>query len=116
MSGHPSHTGMERTNLNMTRRLRRMIKASGLPLVGKAHSLRMRYVQLTHILCIQKCHCTRGRIVSAMFKLLEGWSDTEEEHSDVGGYQHRLLNAVDDMSSEIERWNQADWPKNLEII
>ncbi len=51
-----------------------------------------------------------------MFELLEGWADTEEGHSDVGGYQHRLLNVVVDMSSEIERWNQADWPKNLEII
>jgi hypothetical protein len=34
-------------------------------------------------------------------------------HSDVGGYQHRLLNAIiviDDMQYKIERWAWADWP------
>ena len=99
----------DRRDLNVSLRLRRMIKASALPRVGKAHVLRMRYVDLTHILCIQQRLCTRGRIVSAMFQLLEGWDDTEEGHSDVGGYQHRLLNAIDEMSSEIERWVQSDW-------
>jgi hypothetical protein len=39
----------------------------------------------------------------AMSDLLEGWADTEEEHSDVGGYQHRLLNAIEDMHFSIER-------------
>ena len=76
----------DRRDLNVSLRLRRMIKASALPRVGKAHVLRMRYVDLTHILCIQQRLCTRGRIVSAMFQLLEGWDDTEEGHSDVGGY------------------------------
>jgi hypothetical protein len=45
-----------------------------------------------------------------MRELLEGWDDTEEEHSRVGGYQHRLLNAVDELHSEIERWAWADLP------
>jgi hypothetical protein len=48
----------------------------------------------------------------AMRDLLEGWADTEEEHSDVGGYQYRLLNAIDDMQSQIERWAWADWLDN----
>jgi hypothetical protein len=39
----------------------------------------------------------------AMRDLLEGWVDTEEEHSDVGGYQHRLLNANEDMHLSMER-------------
>jgi hypothetical protein len=104
-----SVTMSDRRDLNVSRRLRRMLKASALPRVGKAHVLRMRYVQLTHTLCILQCHCTRGRIVSAMSEILEGWAYTEEGHSDVGGYQHRLLNAIDDMSSEIERLAQSDW-------
>ena len=101
----------ERTDLNMTRRLRRMLEASALPRVGKAHSLRMRYIHVTHALCTLQRHCTRGRIVKAMQVLLDGWTDTEEGHSDVGGYQHRLLNAIDDMHSEVERWAWGDWPR-----
>ena len=81
-----SVTMSDRRDLNVSRRLRRMLKASALPRVGKAHVLRMRYVQLTHTLCILQCHCTRGRIVSAMSEILEGWAYTEEGHSDVGGY------------------------------
>ena len=77
-----------RKDLNVSRRLRRMLKASGLPLAGKAHWLRMRYVQLTHVLLMLQGQCTRGRIVMAMRDLLEGWGDTEEENADVGGYQH----------------------------
>ena len=99
----------EPTDLNMTRRLTRMIRLSGLPLAGPAHQLRMRFVQATHALCILQRSCTHGRIVMAMRDLLEGWADTEEEHSDVGGYQHRLLNAVDDLHSQIETWAWADW-------
>jgi hypothetical protein len=45
-----------------------------------------------------------------MRELLEGWDATEEEHSRLGGYQHRLLNAVDEQHSEIERWAWADLP------
>ena len=101
----------ERTDLNMTRRLRRMLKASALPRVGKAHSLRMRYIYVIHALCTLQRHCTRGRIVKAMQVLLHGWADTEEDNSDVGGYQHRLLNAIDDLHSEIERWAWGDWPR-----
>ena len=99
----------ERTDLNMTRRLRRLIRLSGLPLAGPAHQLRMDYVRATHALCILQRQCTFGRIVIAMRELLEGWDDTEEEHSRVGGYQHRLLNAVDDLHSQIETWAWADW-------
>jgi hypothetical protein len=54
-----------------------MLKASSLLRVGKAHVLRMRYVQMTHTLCILQCHCTRGRIVSAMSEILEGWADAQ---------------------------------------
>jgi hypothetical protein len=100
----------ERTNLNMTRRLERFIRLSGLPLAGPAHQLRMDYVRATHALCILQRQCTFGRIVIAIRELLEGWADTEEEHSRVGGYQHRLLNVVDDLHSEIERWAWADLP------
>ena len=87
-----SHYMSERTDLNMTRRLTRMIRLSGLPLAGPAHQLRKRFVQATHALCVLQRSCTHGRIVMAMRDLLEGWADTEEEH-----YQHRLLNvnAVD---------------------
>jgi hypothetical protein len=81
---------LHRRDHNVTRRLTRMLKASGMPHTGGAHWLRMRYVQLTHALLILQGQCTRGRIVMAMRELLEGWADTEEEH-----YQHRLLNAVD---------------------
>jgi hypothetical protein len=65
-----------RRDFNVSRRLRRTLKASALPRVGKTHVLRMRYVQLTHTLCILQCHCTRGRILSAKSKILEGWADT----------------------------------------
>ena len=99
----------ERTDLNMTRRLTRIIRLSGLPLTGPAHKLRERFVQATHALCVLQRHCTHGRIVIAMRELLEGWADTEEEHTRVGGYQHRLLNAVDDLHSQIETWAWADW-------
>ena len=103
------HYMSERTDLNMTRRLTRMIRLSGLPLAGPAHQLRKRFVQATHALCVLQRSCTHGRIVMAMRDLLEGWADTEEEHSYVGGYQHRLLNAVDDLHSQIETWAWADW-------
>ena len=81
-----------------------------MPRTGGAHWLRMRYVQLTHALLILQGQCTRGRIVMAMRELLEGWADTEEEHSYVGGYQHRLLNAIDDLQFQIETWAWADVP------
>ena len=70
LSGYDSMS--ERTDLNMTRRLRRMLKASALPRVGKAHSLRMRYIYVIHALCTLQRHCTRGRIVKAMQVLLHG--------------------------------------------
>ena len=91
----------DRTDLNVSRRLRRMLKASGLPLAGKAHWLRMRYVQLTHVLLMLQGQCTRGRIVMAMRDLLEGWADTEEEHPD---YHRRLLNLIRDVEGQIEHW------------
>ena len=72
----------------------------------------MRYVQLTHALCILQRRCHSGSIISAMGYLLEGWDDTDEEHSDVGGYQHRMLNAIDDMGAEIERSAWGEWPLN----
>ena len=110
--GMPNMPSASRNDLNVSRRLRRMLRASGLPRVGKAYHLRMRYVQLTHVLCILQRSCTHGRIVMAMRELLEGWADTEEEHSDVGGYQHRMLNAIDDMGEEIERLAWGEWPLN----
>ncbi len=88
----------ERTDLNMTRRLTRMIRLSGLPLAGPAHQLRKRFVQATHALCVLQRSCTHGRIVMAMRDLLEGWADTEEEH-----YQHRLLNAAESGASAPTR-------------
>ena len=104
-----------RKDLNVSRRLRRMLNASGLPRVGKAHWLRMRYVQLMHALLILQGQCTRGRIVMAMRDLLEGWADTEEAHAYVGGYQHRLLNAIDDMQSQVEQWVWDQSPKVLDV-
>ena len=100
----------ERNDLNVSRRLRRMLKASGLPRVGKAHWLRMRFVQATHVLLILQGQCTLSKIAIAMRDLLEGWSDIEEKHSDVGGYQHRLLNVIDNLHTEIEQCAWADWP------
>ena len=96
----------ERTDLNMTRRLTRFIRLSGLPLTGPAHQLRMDFVRATHALCILQRNCTRGRILQACCELLEGWAEREEhEHrSTQGSYQHRLLNAVDDLHSRIEEW------------
>ncbi len=51
----------------------------------------------------------------AMRDLLEGWADTEEEHSDPGGYQHRLLNAIEDMHVEIERVVWANWTQDSRL-
>ena len=92
---------VHRRDLNVTRRLTRMLKASGLPRIGRAHWLRMRYVDLTHVLLILQRQCTRGRIVMAMRDLLEGWADTEEEHPD---YHRRLLNLIRDVEGQIEHW------------
>jgi len=98
-----------RTDLNVSRRLRRMLKASGLPRIGKAHSLRMRFVQVTHALLILQGDCTYHKIIRAMRELLDGWMPTEEHHSEVGGYQHRLLNVVDDIHTEIEQMAGSEW-------
>jgi hypothetical protein len=103
----------ERTDLNMTRRLTRFIRLSGLPLTGPAHQLRMDFVRATHALCILQRSCTRGKILKACCELLEGWAEREEHHSREGGYQHRLLNAVDDLHSQIETsvWQELPaWP------
>ncbi len=40
------YTMSDRSNLNVSCRLMRMLKVSGLPRVGGAHTLRMRYVQV----------------------------------------------------------------------
>ena len=98
-----------RNDLNVSRRLRRMLRASGLPRVGKAHVLRMRYVQVTHVLLILQLACTQHNIVKAMHELLDGWSPAEENHSQVGGYQHRLLNVVDDIHTKIEEMSSGEW-------
>jgi hypothetical protein len=90
-----------RTDLNVSRRLTRMIKAAGLPRIGRAHWLRMRYVHLTHVLLILQGCCTRGRIIIAMRDLLEGWAETEEEQP---VYHRRLLNLIRDVESQIELW------------
>ena len=98
----------ERTDLNMTRRLRRFIRVAGLPLTGPAHQLRMDFVRATHALCILQRSCTRDRVLQACCELLDGWAEREEHHSREGGYQHRLLNAVDELHSRIEQWAWAD--------
>jgi hypothetical protein len=98
-----------RNDLNVSRRLRRMLKASGLPRVGPAHILRMRYAQVTHILCLMQRHCTHGRIVLAFRELLDGWADTEEEDDRAGGYQDRLLNAINVTQASIEQLMDGDW-------
>ena len=91
----------DRTDLNVSRRLRRMLEASGLPRDGGAHVLRMRFVQVKHVLLILQKQCTMHQIVLAMQELLQGWGATEEGHSLPGGYQHRLLNAIDDIHGQI---------------
>ena len=92
----------DRNDLNVSRRLRRMLKAAGLPSVGAAHELRMRFVDMTHAMLILHGQCTHHAIVRAMQQLLEGWAATEEEHAQPVGYQHRLLNATDDIRRLIE--------------
>jgi hypothetical protein len=57
-----SHTMCDRRNLNVSRRLMYMLKVSGLPRVGGAHTLRMRYVQVKHALLILQGKCTRESI------------------------------------------------------
>ena len=98
-----------RTDLNVARRLRRMLKVSGLPRVGQAHTLRMRYVQVKHALLILQGKCTRENIAMAKQELLEGWSSDEEQHSEVGGYQHRLLNVIDDIQTELAAMAMGEW-------
>ena len=99
----------DRNDLNVSRRLRRMLKAAGFPRVGSAHELRMRFVQVTHVLLVLQKQCTMHRIVLAMQELLEGWGATEEGHSQPGGYQHRLLNAIDVIHGEIVRMVGGTW-------
>ena len=99
----------DRTDLNVSRRLRRMLKASGLPRIGKAHLLRMRFVQVLHVLLLLQGDCTHHKIISAVRELLDGWVPSEEHHSNPGGYQHRLLNVVDDIQTEIEQLAGSDW-------
>jgi hypothetical protein len=106
---HVNMPSSPRNDLNVSRRLRRMLRASGLPRVGKAHVLRMRYVQVTHALLILQLACTHHNIVKAMRELLEGWSPSEEHHSQVGGYQHRLLNVIDDIHTRIEDMSSGEW-------
>jgi hypothetical protein len=69
----------------------------------------MLYVQVTHVLLILQLACTEHNIVKAMCELLEGWSLGEEHHSRVGGYQHRLLNGVDDIHTRIEEMSSGEW-------
>ena len=107
--GMPNMPSASRNDLNVSRRLRRMLRASGLPRVGSAHVLRMRHVQVTHVLLILQLACTPLNIVMAMHELLEGWSPAEEQHSRVGGYQHRLLNVVDDIHTRIEEMSSGEW-------
>ena len=99
----------DRRNLNVSRRLMRMLKVSGLPRVGGAHTLRKRYVQVKHALLILQGKCTRESITKAKQELLEGWSSDEEQHSEVGGYQHRLLNVIDDIQTELAAMAMGEW-------
>ncbi len=104
-----SHTMCDRRNLNVSRRLMYMLKVSGLPRVGGAHTLRKRYVQVKHALLILQGKCTRESITKAKQELLEGWSSDEEQHSEVGGYQHRLLNVIDDIQTELAAMAMGEW-------
>ena len=99
----------DRNDRKVSRRLRRKLKDAGLPQVGSAHVLRMRFVQVMHALLILQNQCNHDHIVRAMEELLTGWSAAEEEHSEVGGYQHRLLNAIDDIHSQIEDAAWGEW-------
>jgi hypothetical protein len=99
----------ERNDLNVSRRLMRMLKASGLPRVGKAHALRKRYVQAMHALLVLQGQCTHNKIVRAMRELLEGWAATEEDRTEVGSYQHRLLNVIDAIHTKIEEHAWGSW-------
>ena len=92
----------DRNDLNVSKRLRRMLKASGLPSVGAAHELRMRFVDMMHAMLVLHGQCTHHAIVRAMRQLLEGWAATEEEHAQPGGYQDSLLNAIDGLRRQIE--------------
>jgi hypothetical protein len=69
----------------------------------------MRYVQVKHALLILQGKCTRKNIAMAKQELLEGWSSAEEQHSEVDGYQHRLLNVVDDMQTELAAMAVGEW-------
>ena len=91
----------DRNELNVSRRLRRMLKASGLPSVGAAHELRMRFVDMTHAMLVLQGQCTHHAIVRAMRQLLEGWAATEEEHAQPGGYQDSLVAAIDECRAFI---------------
>jgi hypothetical protein len=91
----------DRNDLNVSRRLRRMLKASGLPSVGAAHELRMRFVDMTHAMLVLQGQCTHHAIVRAMRQLLEGWAATEEEHAQPGGYQDSLVAAIDECRAFI---------------
>ena len=55
-----------RKDLNVSRRLTRMLKAAGLPRVGGAHVLRMSYVHVTHALHVLQRQCTYQNVVRAM--------------------------------------------------
>jgi len=67
------------------------------------------YVHVTHALHVLQGECTYQNVVRAMRELLEGWSLAEEEHSLPGGYQHRLLNVIDDIHGEIVRFAGGQW-------
>ena len=98
-----------RNDLNVSRRLTRMLKASGLPRDGPAHVLRMRFVQVTHALLTLQGQCTYRNVIRAMRELLEGWSLAEELHCRPGGYRHRLLNVIDDIHGQIMLYAEGDW-------
>jgi hypothetical protein len=65
-------------------------------------------VQVTHALLILQGQCTHHKVVRAMRELLEGWAATEEERTEVGSYQHRLLNAIDVTLTEIKQRSKHD--------
>ena len=54
--------------------------------------------------------CTYENVMRAMREVLEGWSLAEEGHSRPGGYQHRLLNVIDDIHGEIVRCAGGQFP------
>ncbi len=83
--------------------------SAGVSTRGLSSKHRLSYVQATHAMLILQGQCTCENVIRAMREVLEGWSLAEEGHSRPGGYQHRLLNVIDDIHGEIVRCAGGQW-------